>query len=103
MTLLGRIRLRLFVFIIGVPLAAFGAIAIGPSWLALPVIGAAFYAVAMGVNKASQRLQSSCWTCGQSLVDEPGCEHGVACPSCGSLNPSIALVRLDEPDDDAEA
>ncbi|MDX2115103.1 MAG: hypothetical protein SFZ24_05705 [Planctomycetota bacterium] len=82
-----KIRLRLIVFVIGIPLAAFGAISLGPAWMALPIVGVAVAAMTMTVSKLTQRLgEGVCLTCGQSIRDIPPLEHGVVCPSCGSLN-----------------
>ncbi len=82
-----RIRLRVIVFIIGVPLAAFGAISLGPAWLTLPIVGVAVAVVTMSVNKITQRLGDSiCWTCGSDLTTVRPGEHGKICPACGSLN-----------------
>ncbi|MEC9374521.1 MAG: hypothetical protein VYC34_11790 [Planctomycetota bacterium] len=103
MTFVGKLRLRLFVFIIGVPLAAVGAIALSPSWAALPVVGVAFYALSVGLNKTSQRLtQIKCWTCGKDLRDLPAGEHGVACPDCGTLNQPFHLALVPSDDNDLD-
>ncbi len=81
------IRLRVIVFVIGVPLAAFGAITLGPAWLTLPIVGVAVAIVTVSVNKLTQRLSESvCFTCGQGLRDVPPGEHGKVCPGCGSPN-----------------
>ncbi len=109
MTWIGKARLKLAVIVIGAPLAAFGAISVGPAWLTLPVIGATFYVLAIGVNKTSNRVASSkCWTCGHDLsaLSVDG-EHGVPCPSCGTLNQHLAYTvtgtPADERDDSASA
>ena len=87
MTWLGKLRLRLFVTIVGVPLALLGAISIGPGWMTLPLVGMAIAAVTMTENKTTNRLIAELsWTCGTSLRDQPAGEQGVVCPSCGSLN-----------------
>lgn len=99
MTWLGRIRLRVVVFVIGIPLAAFGAISLGPAWLAVPLLGVAVAAVTMTVSRLTERLDArTCWTCGRDLAGEPPHEHGIVCPDCGSLNqhnPLTLLARLD--------
>lgn len=99
MTWLGRIRLRLVVFVIGVPLATFGAISFGPAWLALPLVGVAVAAVTMTMTRLSERLSvQTCWTCGRDLAEEPSHEHGIMCPDCGSLNqynPSSRFAKID--------
>lgn len=108
-TWLWRLRLRVIVFVIGIPLAAFGAISLGPAWITLPIVGMAFAAVTVSVNKLTQRLaQQVCWTCGSDLTGLPAHEHGIACPSCGSLNQhnpdAAALVLLPAADaDDADS
>lgn len=97
MTFVGKIRLRLFVFVIGVPLAAFGAIAVGPSWAALPVVGMAFYALSVSVNKAASRLaKPTCWTCGQDLSGRANGPYGIDCPGCGTLNTPLRMAPSDE-------
>lgn len=99
MTWLGRIRLRVVVFVIGIPLAAVGAISLGPTWLALPLLGVAVAAVTMTVSRLTERLDAhTCWTCGHDLAGEPPHEHGIVCPDCGSLNqhnPRTLLARLE--------
>lgn len=87
MTWLGRARLRLIVYVIGIPLAAFGVISLSPAWLTLPVVGVALAAVTMTVNKTANRvIGERCWTCGQSIKGEPAGEQGIVCPCCGALN-----------------
>jgi len=88
MTFIGKIRLRLFAFIIGAPLAVFGAVSLGPTWLALPVAGVAFIALSRTVNKTALRLaqRPACWTCGSDLSGRAVGAHGVDCPRCGTLN-----------------
>lgn len=82
-----RVRLRVIVFVIGVPLAAFGAITLGPAWLTLPIVGVAVAVVTVSVNKLTQRLGGSvCFTCGEEIGDVPPGEHGKVCPGCGALN-----------------
>lgn len=89
-TLLGKVRLRVLVFVVGVPLAACAAIVFTPGWAALPVVGVAVYTIALGVNKATTRLQERvCWTCGADLRGLVRSDHGVPCPGCGALNASI--------------
>lgn len=86
------------VFIIGIPLAALGAISFGPAWIALPIVGVAFAAVTVSVSKLSQRLgESRCFTCGESIKDVPAGAHGKVCPGCGSLNQHnpMLLASLD--------
>ena len=101
MTWLGKMRLRLFVSIVGIPLAVFGVVSIGPGWLTLPLVGVAFAAVTVTVNKVTSRLAvEHCWTCGTSLKTEPAGEQGKVCPSCGSLNQfnPMHLAMGDTPD-----
>jgi len=87
MTWLGRARLRAIVYVIGIPLAAFGVITLSPAWLTLPVVGVALAAVTMTVNKTANRLVGErCWTCGTSLKGEPAAVQGIVCPGCGALN-----------------
>jgi hypothetical protein len=102
MTWMSRLRLRAIVFVIGIPLAAFGAISLGPGWLALPLVGVAVAAVTMTLSKLGHRAdQRICWTCGTDLSGEPEAEQGVACPTCGSLqqhNPALANAEVVEDD-----
>ncbi|MBL8744788.1 MAG: hypothetical protein JNK58_00370 [Phycisphaerae bacterium] len=93
-----QVRLRVIVFVIGVPLAAFGAITLGPAWLTLPIVGVAVAVVTVSVNKLTQRLgEGVCFTCGQGLRDVPPGEHGKVCPGCGALNQHrpMMLARTD--------
>ncbi|HBS29507.1 MAG TPA: hypothetical protein DEB06_08685 [Phycisphaerales bacterium] len=105
-TWLGRMRLRLIIFVIGIPLAAFGAISFGPGWLALPIVGVAVAVVSVSVNKLAQRLAHPvCWTCGHDLSSLTPHDLGVVCPSCGSLNQhslsnALALALPDDDQDD---
>jgi Zn finger protein HypA/HybF involved in hydrogenase expression len=88
-----RLRLHALVVAIGVPLAVLSAIAVSPAWLMLPLVGMGVAAVTMTFSKIGQRLnEPTCWTCGHDLKAEPGTEHGVVCPECGSLNQSFLLA-----------
>jgi len=90
-----KLRLRVVVFVIGIPLAAFGIISLTPAWLTLPVVGMAVAAVTMSVSKLTQRLAKQvCWTCGADLSSQPPHEHGIACPTCGALNQHNPLLAL---------
>lgn len=106
MTWLAKVRFRAVVFVIGVPLAAAGAISVGPAWLALPLVGVAVAAVTVTLNKVASRLdQRVCWTCGTDLSGVPEAEQGVACPMCGSLhqhNPT-RLANAEQPVSDDES
>lgn len=87
MSWVNKLRLRVIVFVIGIPLAAFGAITLGPAWLTLPLVGVAVAAVTMTVSKLTSRMNAHvCLTCGGSLAGEPPHEHGVMCRACGALN-----------------
>lgn len=109
MAWVNKLRLRVIVFVIGIPLAAFGAISLGPAWLTLPLMGVAFAAMTMTVSKLTQRLaQHVCLTCGKDLKGIPAHEHGIICPGCGSLNqhnPAAFALAAHLPDikDPAEA
>lgn len=100
MTWVSQLRLRVVVFVIGIPLAAFGAISLGPAWLAVPLLGVAVAAVTMTVSRLTERLDAqTCWTCGHDLAGEPPHEHGIVCPDCGSLNqhhPRVLLAQLEQ-------
>jgi hypothetical protein len=63
-----------------------------------PVVGVAVAAAAVSVSKLTSRLvEPTCLACGHDLTSEPAGVHGIACPSCGSVNsPSfVHLARLD--------
>ncbi|MBL0928109.1 MAG: hypothetical protein IBJ11_10745 [Phycisphaerales bacterium] len=86
-TLLARIRRRALIFVVGVPLAAFGVAAMLPSWPVWAVVGVAVAAVTVALNTVTSRLTASaCWTCGSDLGATPAGEHGRICPRCGALN-----------------
>ncbi|MBN8644925.1 MAG: hypothetical protein J0L61_06735 [Planctomycetes bacterium] len=114
-TWLGMVRLRVFVLVIGAPLAIFGAISIGPAWLALPLVGVAVAAVSVTWNRLTAGLgEHICWTCGADLKGQPQGVHGVVCEKCGSLNQhnppwKNELMALDDagaeeaPDENARA
>ncbi len=96
MTRLAKLRLRLIIFVIGIPLATFGAISLGPSWLALPLVGAAAYALTLTLGRVAGRAsQPFCWTCGGDMSAEPVGDHGAVCPSCGTLNTHLAKIDVD--------
>jgi hypothetical protein len=113
MTWRSKLKIRAWVFVIGVPLAIVGVISISPAWLTFPLVGVAVAAVTMTVNKVGQRLsQPTCWTCGEDLREEAPAEHGIVCPSCGALNQFFLAQRRPAPtlgadddarDDDAQA
>lgn len=94
LTWLGAVRLRVFVLIIGLPLAIMGVASLGPAWLALPLVGVTVAAITMTLGRVTSKLGDHvCWTCGHDLTNEPQGTHGVACPACGSLNQHNPLWR----------
>ncbi len=95
MTLIEKVRLRLLVIVVGIPLAAFATISLGPSWLAtLPVVGVVVLAMARTLNTTSSKMAKPiCWTCGGDLSTEPGGAMGVVCQECGSLNQQSSLQQ----------
>ncbi len=96
MTWFGAVRLRVFVLIVGLPLVLMGAASLGPAWLMLPLVGVTVAALTWGIDRVTHRLGDHvCWTCGHDLSKEPQGVHGVACPSCGSLNQHNPLWRND--------
>lgn len=104
MTWRSKIRFRAIVAVIAIPLAILGAISLGPGWLvALPIVGVVVAAATVAVQKGGARLgMNNCWTCGHDLAQEPPGEHGIVCPSCGSLhqfNPRLFAMG-DQPDTD---
>ncbi len=105
MTWRAKIRFRALVAVLAIPLAIFTAISFSPGWLvALPIVGVVVAAATVAVQKSGTRLSmSKCWTCGEDLArEEPG-EHGIVCPSCGSLyqlNPRLFALG-ETPDADA--
>jgi len=87
MTWLGKLKLRVLVMVIGIPLATLGAISITPAWLTLPLVGVAVAAVTVTVAKITSRMDSAtCWTCGADLSGEARGAHGALCPKCGTLH-----------------
>ena len=109
---LSRIRFRVVVFVIGIPLAAFGVISLSPAWLTLPLVGVAVASLTMTVSKLTHRLGAHiCLTCGSDLADLADLaahEHGVICPTCGALNQhrpqTLALQQHDaSPANDEQA
>lgn len=87
MTWRAKLKIRAWVFVIGVPLAILGVISVSPAWMTLPLVGVAVAAITVTVNKIGHRLtQPTCWTCGQDLRNEEPAEQGIVCPSCGALN-----------------
>ena len=104
MTWRSKLKIRAWVFVIGVPLAVVGVISISPAWLTFPLVGVAVAAVTMTVNKVGQRLsQPTCWTCGEDLTNEDPAEHGIACPSCGALNQFFLARHVGAPGAGASA
>ncbi len=99
-----RQRLRVLAFVLALALAALGTISLTalPLW---PVVGVAIAAVAVMVNGLTSRLGSHvCLECGTDLAGRPEGAHGVACPSCGGVNPlhgGRASLALDDRADDA--
>jgi phage FluMu protein Com len=99
MTWRSKLKLRAWVFVVGAPLAAAGIISISPAWLTIPMVGVAVAVVTTAVSKVGARLaQPRCWTCGTDLAGETPGEHGVFCPSCGSLN-QFYMAGLGRPAD----
>lgn len=86
MTMMHRIRLRVFAVLVGTTLAVIGAV----SWAALPVwpvVLGAVATIALVVNGMTSRLnQPVCWTCGEDISKQAAGTYGAVCPKCGSLN-----------------
>lgn len=85
MTWLGKIRLRVLAYVLGIALAVLGVVSLTtiPAW---PIVGAAVAVVAMVIHRAGAGLASaSCLGCGQSLSQQPEGEHGIICPECGTI------------------
>lgn len=96
LTWLGKVRLRVAVLVIGIPLAVFGAVSIGPGWLMLPLVGVAVAAVTVTWKRWTAPLGDHvCWTCGHDLSGQPQGVHGVECPGCGALNQHNPVWRND--------
>lgn len=86
MTWLGKIRLRVFAYLVGLGLAVIGVLSF-TALPALPIVGVAIAAAAVLVNHAATRLSSStCLGCGESIARLPSGEHGTICPTCGTLS-----------------
>lgn len=98
MTWLGKLRLKVFAYLVGLALAVIGVISL-TALPALPVVGVAIAAAAVLVNHVATRLSNStCLGCGQSIAKLPSGEHGTICPTCGTLS-----FRTDVPADDEHA
>lgn len=97
-----RLRLRAAALVAASMIAAVSVIAVGPAWVALPVIGAAIAATTVGVGRIASRLASPvCLTCGHDLsTEEPG-DDGYLCPSCGSWSQHRTLAMLRAADAEA--
>lgn len=101
---MSRIRLRVLAFVLGLALTAIGLISL-TAIPALPVIGVAFAAAAVGVNSLTARLkQPVCHGCGEQIGDVPAGTYGVQCPHCGSLTQfgEQPLLAADDADQDAD-
>lgn len=103
MVWMARIRFRLFAFLLGLTLAALGAISLTtlPAW---PVVGVAFAAAAVAVNHMTSRLKAPvCHGCGARLADEPPGAYGVVCSACGFVTLPMGTLAADEaPGDEGE-
>ncbi len=88
-----RFRLRALAWVVGIALCALATISLTtlPAW---PVVGVAIAFAAVAVNTVASRLDvPSCLACGHRIESEPAGEHGVVCPSCGSVNDRPGLTR----------
>jgi predicted RNA-binding Zn-ribbon protein involved in translation (DUF1610 family) len=86
MTWVHKLRLRVFALVVAAALTVLGlaSVVTVPIW---PVVGVAFAAVALVVNRVASRLDGpTCLACGADLSDQALGEHGVMCPSCGSIS-----------------
>jgi hypothetical protein len=102
MTWRSKLKIRAWVFVIGVPLAVLGVISVSPAWMTLPLVGVAVAAITVTVNKIGHRLtQPTCWTCGHDLRNEEPAEQGIVCPSCGALN-QFYLAHAAHPSDESD-
>lgn len=86
MTLLERIRLRAFAWVLGLTLAAVGVIIFAAQPI-LPVVGVTIAAFAFVVRAASGKIgETACRGCGTDLSGHASGAYGIACPACGTLN-----------------
>lgn len=86
---LHKIRLKILAFLLGVALTAIGVVSLAgiPVW---PVVGVAFAAVAVVVNRLSERVgRTTCANCGNALHDILPGEHGILCPRCGAFSQDV--------------
>lgn len=89
-----RIRLRALAILLGLGLAVVAMLSLTslPAW---PVVGFAVATVAVALNSVTQRLKSPvCWGCGGDIARLPSGEHGVTCPTCGTVTPPGGVASL---------
>ncbi len=103
---MARLRLRVLAFVLGLGLTAIGLISL-TALPALPIIGVAFAAAAVGVNSMTARLkQPVCHGCGKGIGDVPPGAYGTVCPDCGFMTQVGGPPKLaagDEPDAEGES
>lgn len=105
---MSRVRFRVLAFVLGLAFTAIGLISL-TAIPALPVIGVAFAAAAVGVNSLTAKLkQPVCHGCGNPIGDAPSGHYGSVCPGCGSLtqfgdSPRLAADTTDWDSDTEDA
>ena len=82
---IGGLRLRAFIWVLGIALCTFAAVTFGAiSWI--PAVGVAVAAAAMSLNKLAARLsRPTCMGCGHDLSGQVLATWGRVCPECGAL------------------
>lgn len=92
MTYIHRLRLRVLAWLLGIILAGFAAV----SWMALPawpVVGVAVAMVVATVSTMTNRLKAeTCYSCGEDMRHVQAGEHGRACPTCGAVGFTLAML-----------
>lgn len=100
-----RVKYRALGWVLAILLATVATITLaGAPWV--PVVGFAMAAAWVSVSKLTTRLlQPTCMTCGKDLSGEPIGVHGIACPSCGSIqSPTLVdLAKIGKPEESDEA
>ena len=100
-----RVKYRALAWVLAILLATVATITFaGAPWA--PVVGFAVAAAWVSISKITTRLlQPTCMNCGKDLSGEPIGVHGIACPSCGSIqSPTLVdLAKIERPEEADEA
>ncbi len=101
------LRLRVFALVAALTILVFGVVSVFAIPV-LPAVGVALTIAVTMVNTMTSRLTDlTCSGCGKSIAQLPAGTHGIACPSCGTVNhpfnsgePTYAFDLSDEGDDE---